>query len=90
MSVVVEISNPANLKKAQNLLGAKTESETLELALERVIEDFESKQLTLPDEDLSDDFFEDLFAEQTNLSDGESVQAILKEREGRGSDKKIA
>jgi len=43
MSVVVTISNPANLKKAQNLLGAKTESETLELALEKVIEEFEAK-----------------------------------------------
>lgn len=43
MSVVVTISNPAKLKKAQILLGAKTESETLELALEEVIEKFEIK-----------------------------------------------
>ncbi len=41
MSVVVTISNEAKLNKARNLLGAKTESETVELALEKVIEDFE-------------------------------------------------
>lgn len=81
MSVVVEISNPAKLKKAKDLLGAKTDSETLELALEKVIEEFKIKQSTLPDKDLPDDFFEDLLAEETNLSDGESVWAIVKERE---------
>lgn len=81
MPVVVEISNPAKLKKAKVLLGAKTDSETLELALERVIEEFEFKQSALPDKDLPDDFFEDLFAEETNLSDRESIRAIVKERE---------
>jgi len=81
MFVIVTISNEANLKKAQSLLGAKTESETVDLALEKVIEEFEAKQLYEPDEDLPDNFFEDLFAEETNLSDGESVQAVLKERE---------
>ena len=81
MSVVVEISNPAKLRKAKDLLGAKTESETIELALEKVIEEFEPKQSTSPGEDLPDDFFKDLFAEETDLADGESVQAILKERE---------
>ncbi len=81
MSVVVEISNPAKLQKAKDLLGAKTDKETLELALERVIEDFESKPSTSSEKDLSDDFFEDLFADETTLSDGESIQAITKERE---------
>ena len=79
MSIVVEISNPAKLQKAKDLLGAKTDKETLELALERVIEDFESKQST--EKDLSDSFFEDLFADETTLSDGESIRAIAKERE---------
>jgi len=81
MSTVVTISNQANLKKAQSLLGAKTEGETIDLALEKVIEEFELKRPPAPDKDLSDDFFEDLFAEETNLSDGETVQAVLKERE---------
>ncbi len=71
MSVVVTVSNQANLKKAQSLLGARTESETIDLALEKIIEEFESKQSASPNKDLSDDFFEDLFAEKTNLSDGE-------------------
>ena len=81
MSVVVEISNPAKLRKAKDLLGAKTDHETLELALERVIEAFESKQNATSEKDLSDSFFEDLFADKTTLSDGESIQAITKERE---------
>ena len=77
MSVDVTISNEAKLNKARRLLGAKSESETVELALERVIEDFERKQ---PAEDLPEDFFGELFAEETNLADGESVQAVIKER----------
>ncbi len=81
MSVVVEISNPAKLRKAKDLLGAKTDNETLELALERVIKDFESKPSTLSEKDLSDDFFQDLFADEISLSDGESIEAITKERE---------
>ena len=78
MSVVVTISNEAKLNKARNLLGTKTESETVELALERVIEEFEQKQ---PVENLPEDFFEDLFNEETSLTDGESVQAVINERE---------
>lgn len=81
MSVVVEISNPAKLKKAKDLLGAKTDRETLELALERVIEELEPKQAASSEKDLSDSFFEDLFADETALTDGESVRAITKERE---------
>lgn len=81
MSVVVTVSNQFNLKKAQNLLGAKTESETIDLALKKIIEDFESQQPNSFDKDLSDDFFEDLWAEKTNLADGESVRAVIEERE---------
>ena len=43
MSVVVTISNEAKLNKARNLLGAKSESETVELALDKIIEEFELK-----------------------------------------------
>jgi hypothetical protein len=77
MSVVVTISNEAKLNKARNLLGAKTESETVELALEKVIEEFEPKHSV---KDLPEDFFDDLFAEETTLANGESIQAITKER----------
>lgn len=78
MSVVVTISSKSKLNKAKHLLGAKTESETVEMALEKVIEEYEAKQ---PINDLPDGFFEDLFAEKTNLSDGESIQAVIKERQ---------
>jgi hypothetical protein len=81
MSVVVEITNPVNLAKAKDLLGAKSDSETLELALEIVIKDYESKESSASKDDLPDDFFEDLFAEKTNLHDGESVHAVVRERE---------
>lgn len=77
MSVIVTISSKSKLRKVKELLGAKTESETVELALEKVIEDFETKQ---PVNDLPDDFFEDLFAEKTLLSDGESIQSVIDER----------
>ena len=50
MSVVVTeenqtkvVLNQARLDKVKNLLGAKSESETLELALNRIIEEFELK-----------------------------------------------
>lgn len=81
MPIVVEISNPAKLKRAKDLLGAKTDSETLDLALEKVIEEFEPEQTRSVNADLPEDFFEDLFADKTNLSDGESVRAVIKERE---------
>lgn len=78
MSVVVEIINQSKLEKAKDLLGAKTENETIEIALDITIEKFASKQKS--NNDLPEDFFEDLFSEETNLSDGESVQAVINER----------
>lgn len=78
MSMVVTISNDSNLRKAKDLLKAKSESEAIELALEIVIRDFEEKQ---KNSDLPDDFFEDLFAEKTLLSDGETIKTLINERE---------
>jgi hypothetical protein len=78
MSTVVTISNEVNLRKIKEFFGAKDENEAVELALEKVIEEFEAKQ---PVNDLPDGFFEDLFAEKTNLADGESIQAVTKERQ---------
>ena len=79
MSVVIEVSDEAKLKKAKKLLGVHTESETIEIALDITIKKIE--QSNLQSEDLPKDFFEDLFAEETILSDGESVQAVINERE---------
>ena len=81
MSVVVEIANQANLKKAKDLLGTKTDTETLELALEIVIKEFDPKSEPVSESDLSDDFFADLYAEETSLRNGESIEAIIRERE---------
>jgi hypothetical protein len=78
MSMVVTISNETNLRKTKQFLGAKDESEAVELALEKIVKEFEQNQ---PVRDLPEVFFDDLFAEETNLSNGESVQAVIKERE---------
>ena len=40
------VLNQARLDKVKNLLGAKSESETLELALEKIIDEFEIKNPT--------------------------------------------
>jgi hypothetical protein len=77
MSMIVTVSNEAKLKKAKDLLKAKSNDETIELALEIVIREFEMKP---QNSDLPEGFFEDLFAEETDLSDGESIQAIIEER----------
>lgn len=79
MSVVVEITNQSKLEKAKGLLGAKTESETIEIALDITIEKFERKHKNA--DGLPESFFEDLFTETTDLSDGESVQAVINERQ---------
>lgn len=79
MSVVVEISDKEKLQKAKDLLGANTESETIEIALDITINKIEKNKTHR--NDLPEDFFEDLFSEETNLSDGETVQSVINERE---------
>lgn len=44
MSITVEISDSSKLRKAKDLLGVKTESETIEIALEKIVEEFETKR----------------------------------------------
>lgn len=78
MSMVITVSNETNLRKIKQFLGAKNESEAVEIVIERAVKEFEQSQSV---QDLPEDFFDDLFAEKTNLSDGESIQAIIKERE---------
>lgn len=78
MSTIVTVSNEVNLRKIKQFLGAKDENEAVEIVIERAIKEFEQNH---PIKELPEDFFDDLFAEKTNLSDGESIQAIIKERE---------
>ncbi len=79
MSTVVEISDKEKLKKAKDLLGANTESEAIEIALDITIKNFEQKNIKR--NDLPEDFFEDLFSEETDLPDGETIRAVINERE---------
>ena len=78
MSIVVTVSNEANLKKVKDFLGAKDENEAIDIVIDRIVREFEQKEEV---EDLPEDFFEDLLAENNNLSDGESINAVIKERE---------
>ncbi len=78
MSVVVTVSNELDLMKLKNFLGAKDENEAVDIVIEKTVRDFEEQSKIA---DLPDDFFEDLFAEETLLSDSESIQAVIKERE---------
>ena len=78
MSTIVTVSNEANLRKIKQFLGAKDENEAVEIVIERAVKEFEQKQ---PAKDLPEEFFDDLFTEETNLFDGESVQAVINERE---------
>lgn len=82
MSVVVEITNTANLKRAKKLLGAKSDGETLELALEKVIEVYEPVKEETHGGDLPDEYWDDLFSEPpipSSLID----KALREEREDR-------
>ena len=78
MSMVITVSNETNLRKIKQFLGAKDENEAVEIVIERAVKEFEQKP---PAKDLHEEFFDDLFTEETNLLDGESVQAIINERE---------
>ncbi len=78
MSVTVTISNYERLQKVKDLLGAKDENETVEFALERIVEEFEQRT---KNNDLPSDFFEDLYNEESAMRSGASIQAVLQERE---------
>lgn len=78
MSMTVTVSNEANLRKIKQFLGAKDESEAVEIIVERAVKEFEQNQIV---KDLPDSFFADLFAEKTTSSDGETIKAVLNERE---------
>ena len=52
MSVVVTVSNELNLSKLKNFLGAKDENEAVDIAIEKIVQDFESESES---EDLEDE-----------------------------------
>lgn len=63
MSVTVEISNSANLQRVKSILGAKTDNEAAELALEKVIEVCEPKSEPALENDLPEEYWNELFSE---------------------------
>ena len=79
MSIVIEIENVANLDKARAILGAKSNSETLERALEKVIENNEPVETVSESNDLPDSYWEDLFSEP-QLPGNAASQAVIDER----------
>ncbi|MGB7209038.1 MAG: hypothetical protein WBD27_10290 [Pyrinomonadaceae bacterium] len=80
MLVTVEIENTANLKRARALLGAGSDSETLEMALEKVIEDYEPVKSMNASGDLPDEYWEELFSQTPILPAGSTSQAVVDER----------
>ena len=82
MSVTVEITNTANLKRAKALLGTRTDDETLEMALEKVVESHTSVETHQTVADLSDEYWEDLFSDPA-ISSNAVINAVRAEREDR-------
>ncbi len=80
MPVVIEIKNSAKLKRARAILGAKSNVETLELALDRVVESEEPKLTKPKKNDLPESFWDDLFSQRPILPAGSTSQAIIDER----------
>ncbi len=78
MSVTVEISNPANLQRVRAILGTNSDSEAVDLALEKIIE--ENEPVTPPPRaGLPDEYWDDLFSEPM-VPNNAGSQAIIDER----------
>ncbi len=80
MSVVVEIENTVNLKRARTLLGANSDGETLEMALEKVIEVYEPQTTKSESTELPDEYWEALFSQEPMLPAGSTSQAVIDDR----------
>lgn len=82
MPVTIEISNTANLRRARTILGAKSNVETLELALEKVVDDHESKLSKPKKGELPDSYWDDLFSDPP-IPSSVIIKAFDEEREDR-------
>ena len=80
MPVTVEISNPAKLRRVRSILGAKSDNEAAELALEKVIEDHEPAETKPRSHDLPDEYWDDLFSSPM-IPSSVIDAALSKERE---------
>lgn len=80
MSVTIEISNPAKLRRVKSILRAKTDNEAAELALDKVIEDYEPTEKKTVSTDLPDEYWDELFSEKLLPREKSASQAIIEER----------
>ncbi len=80
MALVVEITNQSKLEKLKEMLGTKSESEIVDIALDVTFKELERKQKTSNGK-LPEDYFEDLAAPENDLSDAGNGQAIANEDE---------
>jgi len=79
--VTVEISNSANLQRVKSLLGAKSNEEAMEMALEKVIELYEPVE-DEPRGDFPDEYWDDLFSDPP-IPSSAVIKAISDECEDR-------
>ncbi|HTK37350.1 MAG TPA: hypothetical protein VL325_02565 [Pyrinomonadaceae bacterium] len=82
MPIRVEILNPANLQRVRTLLGTQSDEEAVELALEKVIEDYDPATPERLEGDLPDDYWDELFS-QPKVPSSLIINAFSKEREDR-------
>ncbi len=80
MPMIVEIENPAKFKRVRTLLGAKSDAETLDRALEKVIDDYEPIKKRINGNDLPEAYWEDLFSDPPLPRGHSASQAIVDER----------
>lgn len=80
MALVVEITNQTKLEKLKEILGEKSESEIVDIALDVTFKELERKQKTSNGK-LPEDYFQDLIAPKTVLSEAENGQVIKDEVE---------
>jgi hypothetical protein len=82
MSVTVEILNPANLQRVRTILGTDSDEEAVEIALEKVIEVYGPVRQESVDDDLPDEYWDELFS-MPMIPSSVIDDALRKEREDR-------
>jgi hypothetical protein len=80
MSVTVEISNIENLRRLKNMLGARDDSEAVEISIEKTIRDFEPVIEEAKEHNLPEEYWDDLFS-SPQLPKGRAIKAVLDDRE---------
>lgn len=81
MAVTVEIRNLAKLRKARTILGARSNNETLELALDKVIDSGRINGPETQSPELPDSFWDDLFSQRPILPAGSTSKAVTDDRD---------